>query len=290
MDIAELRAAFKLLEFDEIIKDVGRVKTRYRALVLKYNSDHAQDPKEKILRDEKMRALVQAKSLCLDFCSSPLSIEEAEKAAEDSAHAEYLKMLNLFIGRILQYKFMYWARVPLPSEKATPEFDQTVEKFPLVKTFEKVFKLLAAEHGRANISWVLSFEVSAEENLAWVVMELVDGTHLAQVFFTEAPGRTHVLPEITHTLRTFEGLGEILRQQGLHKVRGVRGSEFWGEYPDDPWQIQVTGGGAALCWMTTLEGNLTPIGFYRANSVEELQVVLSRWIGRVKAESWAGPL
>jgi len=294
MDIIELRAAFELLGFEKPIKDKGRVKAKYRDLILASNSDHAQSLplEEQARRDSLVREILKAKTLCMGFCESPLSEEEIEQASkinEDDANA-YLKMVQLFIGRILQYRFRFWAHIPLSAEAAVPEFDQEVVKSPLGRTTSEVFKVLSVEHGRPDVRWVLTFEVEATGAFAWVVMEMTDGSCQAQVFFTVAPGKSNILPEVTQTLRTFEEVSQLLHEQGLQKVRGVRGSDFWGMSPADPWQIQVTGSGAALCWMTTLEGSPLAIGFYRANSVEDLQEVLSKWIDRVKVETWAGPL
>lgn len=296
MDIVEIRAAFELLGFERPIKDEGRVKVKYRALVLANNSDHADhtgDAAEKAARDAKIRAIQEAKAICIAFCVSPLSEEELEEAGRleaDAAHEQYMKMVQLFIGRIIQHRFRYWTRVRLTSERAIPEFGPEVPKFPLVSSTKKIGELLSTENNRPNVRWVLSFEVNESETLAWVVMEMIDGTLQALVLFTTAPGTAHALPEQTKTAITMEAVTQLLHEQGLRKIRGVRGSSFWGEFANDPWQIQVTGSGAVLCWITLVEGNLTPIGFYWANSVEEFQAVLPRWVARVKAETWDSPL
>lgn len=286
MDSAEIRSAFEILDFDEPTKDKGSVKVKYRALALEFSSDRTKDPHEKKRLEELARKIHEAKAVCLAFCESPLSIEEIEQEGEldqKEAHQKYLQMVQLFIGRIIQRRYKFWTRVSLPHGKATPEFNELHPKNPLVNTSQGVFNLLAKENGREEVQWVNSFEGGEEYPLSWVVVELVDASYEALVFFHRPPLASHILTEVTDTLITLDAQARILAKQGLKCLRKAQGIQNWGLSRQDPMIIRITGSGSSLCWrIPLLDGEIFWFVCQRQNTMEGLNEVLPLWIQRLK--------
>jgi len=286
MDSAQIRAAYELLEFEKPIKDEKRVKTKYRALVLKHTSDRVQDQEGKSQQDDLVRRIHEAKAICISFCDSPLSLEEIEQAGSfdaGEAQRKYLQMVQLFVGRILQRRFRFWGYVPLQDAEEIPEFEDTIPKYPLGNTLQAVTELLAREHGRDEVRWVLSFEGEDRHPMAWATVEMTDGTHQAMVFFHKAPGLRRVLPVITTTLLTIEAQVELLTQHHLRCLRNAKTGQTWGFSRSDTMVIRINGAGAALSWKM----DVTPtedfwINCQSASSLEDLEKVLPHWIERVK--------
>lgn len=288
--VADIRDAYTLLGFDDPIKDAKRVKTKYRSLVLERSSNLTHDAEETARRNEDVRLLHEAIKVAMDFCASTQTLEEVAQEGEidvEQAHEEYRKRVHLFLGRILQMRYQFWTRVALGYPESTPEFDPSHPKTRLSHSQQGIFTVIYEENGRKTVRYTLDFVV--HDSMAWVVMEMVDGTYEALVFFTLPPTQSHVLPERNHTTVTREAVVAILEGTDLRKVRSTQEAEFWGLHPKDTWLIRV-GATTSLCWITKIQGVKDDISFYWAYSVEEFKIALPTWVARVKAESWASPL